>query len=118
MTKKYTKLLFVNSDFFLKEKTKFVKVKAIPLNVLEMDFFLYQNKIKFWCVVEGITGIRVTKYYKNIILAKKELDQVINHKTKSQVENKIFLFLKSNRLSPRYRFIANPCRKYVATNQD
>lgn len=115
MVKKFTRLIFVNDNLYLKDKRGFSKVKGIQINTLELDFFLYKNNINFWCIVDGISGVRITKFHKTVTLAKNELSKQLGFQTKAQIENKIFNFLKKNRLSPRYRYIAKPVRKYVAS---
>lgn len=110
MIKCFTKLIFVNSNYYLRTKGRFDKVLGKPIKVANMDFFLYKNKINFWCIVEGLTGRRITKFYKSPTTCLAQLNEQIGFKTSAQVENAIHRLLKKLPLSPRYRYIANPTR--------
>lgn len=108
------KILFVNDNFYLKGDCKFVKVDGKRISLQDfpnLDLYLHKNKIGFWCVVEGITACRLTKFHKSIAHAMREIKKILKSKTESIVFNKIIKSLKSRSLSPRYRYIVNPTRK-------
>ena len=90
MIKKFSKLLFVNTNFYIKTAKGFEKYSVLPMKDLDLDFFLFRNKIGFWAIADGITGCRITKFHKTPILAKKQFAQQVGHQSANQIQNKFY----------------------------
>ena len=115
MTKKFGKVVHVNSNFYVKVRNSKFEIsksaKIVKIDGFEdFDFFIHKDKIGFWSVYEPITGCRVTKIYKELKKALSELKKILNKLNKSKLELIILKSLIYKRLSPRYRYLVNPSK--------
>lgn len=116
MEKKYNKLVFVNSNFYVKNKNgKFDKckdAKKISIEGFEnLDFFAYKDKFGFWAIYDGITGCRVTKLFKELKRPLRDIKTILFNSNSRKIEQIIISSLEKRKLSPRYLYIVNPSKR-------
>ncbi len=115
MVRKFGKLVFVNSNFYVKTKKKKFELspqaKILKIEGFEQfDLFLHKDKIGFWSVYDSITGCRVTKIHREIKKAILEAKKSFSRITPTAFEVLILKELKNRKLSPRYRYLVNPSK--------
>jgi hypothetical protein len=115
-----------NNTFWIRKSDYFEEVsKAIKLKIKgfeKFDFFLHKiikDGAINWIVSEGISGARVSDFFKLPKEAIQQAEKILADAGASKAELKIKELVNHKMISPRYRFVVSPNKiRYVATKQD
>lgn len=99
----------VNSNFYIRNKWGFHKIKGIPVAFEGFDLFLHASEGKL-AISDAVSGCRISALHKSKKQAIQFLTRIIEKKGEFEVRKAIEKKIKDNKLSPRYRFIVNPKR--------
>lgn len=123
---RFNSFVQINNTFWLRKSDYFEEVlKAMKVKIKgfdKFDFFLHKM-IKdgevVWVVSEGISGARVSDFFKSPKKAIQHADEILSKAGSSKAELKIKELVNHKMLSPRYRFVVSPNKiRYVATKQN